>query len=136
MTAADRILVEGMEFYGYHGVNPPERELGQRFVVDVALTLDLRPAGRSDDLTQTVSYAAVFKTVRSVAEGEPSALLEAVAERIASRLLGEHPAIGEVWVRVNKPAAPIKGAVFTRVAVEITRRRAELPTGASPAPEV
>jgi dihydroneopterin aldolase len=122
---ADRIVVEGMAFYGYHGVNPPELELGQRFDVDVALTLDLRAAGRSDDLIRTVSYAAVFKATRAIVEGEPRKLLEAVAEQIASRLLGEHPAVEEVWVRVNKPAAPIKGAVFSRVAVEITRRREE-----------
>lgn len=82
-SATDRVLVEGMEFFGYHGVNPPERELGQRFVVDVALSLDLRPAGESDDLDRTVSYAAVFKTARDVVEGQPCQLLEAVAERLA-----------------------------------------------------
>ncbi len=121
----DRILIEGLACYGYHGVNAPEQELGQRFDVDIALALDLRPAGASDDLGQTVSYAEVAKTVRAVVEGEPHRLLEAVAEEIARRLLGEHPTVGEVWVRVNKPSAPIKGAVFSRVAVEITRSRGE-----------
>lgn len=122
--ARDRIVVEGMAFFGHHGVNPPERELGQRFDVDVALTLDLAPAGRSDDLAQTVSYAHVYKAVRAVVEGEPRQLLEVVAEEIAQRVLALGP-IEEVWVRVNKPAAPIKDAVFSRVAVEITRRRQE-----------
>lgn len=120
----DRIVVEGMAFFGYHGVNPPERELGQRFDVDVALTLDLRPAGQSDDLDRTISYAAVFKVVRAVVEGESRHLLEALAEEIARRVLALGP-IEEVWVRVDKPAAPIKAAVFRRVAVEITRRREE-----------
>jgi dihydroneopterin aldolase len=67
----------------------------------------------------------VFKATRAVVEGEPRQLLEAVAEQVARRLLGEHAAVREVWVRVNKPAAPIKGAVFSRVAVEITRWREE-----------
>jgi|SRR5579884_2372933 dihydroneopterin aldolase len=121
----DRILIEGLACYGYHGVNPPERELGQRFDIDVALALDLRPAGASDELERTVSYATVAKTVRAVVEGEPRRLLEAVAEEIAGRLLGDHPTVREVWVRVNKPSAPIKGALFSRVAVEITRSRRE-----------
>src|SRR5439155_16877726 len=47
----DRILLDGMVFYGYHGTLPAERELGQRFVVDVALHCDLRAAGLADDLT-------------------------------------------------------------------------------------
>jgi dihydroneopterin aldolase len=124
-SASDRIVVEGMAFYGYHGVNPPEREQGQRFDVDVALTLDLRPAGESDDLAKTVSYAAVARTAKAVVEGEPRQLLEAVAEELARRLLGDHAAVQEVWVRVNKPAAPIRGAIFSLVAVEVTRRREE-----------
>jgi 7,8-dihydroneopterin aldolase/epimerase/oxygenase len=50
----DRILLESMIFYGNHGTLPAERELGQPFVVDVELHLDLQPAGLSDDLAQTV----------------------------------------------------------------------------------
>jgi dihydroneopterin aldolase len=123
-VSRDRIVVEGMDFYGYHGVNPPENELGQRFVVDVALTMDLRTAASSDDVSDTVSYAHVFKAVKAIVEGEPRQLLESVAERVAESLL-EDERVEEVWVRLNKPAAPIKGAVFSRVAVEITRRRKE-----------
>ncbi|MBI4312116.1 MAG: dihydroneopterin aldolase, partial [Chloroflexi bacterium] len=44
----DSILLEGMAFYGYHGVNPEERALGQRFVVDLQVYLDLSRAGASD----------------------------------------------------------------------------------------
>ena len=50
MLTSDEILLEGMRFYAYHGVNPEERALGQRFTVDVVLAVDLRRAGRSDDL--------------------------------------------------------------------------------------
>ena len=46
----DRILLTGMTFYGYHGVRTPEKELGQRFVVDLEMELDLSAAGLSDDL--------------------------------------------------------------------------------------
>jgi len=46
-VASDEVFLEGLRFYGYHGVNPEERALGQRFVVDVYLAADLRQAGRS-----------------------------------------------------------------------------------------
>ena len=120
--SADRVVLEGMTFYGHHGDLPAERELGQRFVVDVALTLDLRQAGEADDLARTVDYVAVHRAAREVVEGEPRQLLEAVAERLAATLLARFP-VEQVWVRLSKPGAPIPHAVFSRVAVEITRRR-------------
>ena len=46
--SSDRIILKGMQFYGFHGVNPEERTLGQTYVVDLEVELDLRPAGRSD----------------------------------------------------------------------------------------
>lgn len=118
----DRIILEGLQFYGYHGVYPPERVLGQRFVVDLVLGVDLRPAGESDNVDETVDYALVHGAVRDVVEGEPCALIEAVAERIA-RIVLERFAVAEVRVRVSKPSAAIAGAVFQRVAVEIVRPR-------------
>ena len=51
----DRILLEGMVFYGFHGVNPAERETGQRFLVNLDVTRDLRPAGLSEDIEDTPS---------------------------------------------------------------------------------
>ncbi|HLZ09330.1 MAG TPA: dihydroneopterin aldolase, partial [Chloroflexota bacterium] len=115
-----RIVLRNLSFYGYHGCDPGERQLGQRFLVDLALTLDLEPAGRSDDLTRTVDYGVVFRLVREIVEGEPCFLIETVAERIASALL-EKTIVRSVWVAVRKPRAPIKGMANGEVAVEITR---------------
>jgi len=111
-----------MCFYGYHGALPAEREIGQKFVVDVELALDLRPAGESDDLTRTVSYAEVHEQVRDVVEGPPCALIETVAERIAACLLADHDRVEEVRVRVSKPNVPIK-AMLESADVEIVRAR-------------
>lgn len=120
--AEDRIILQGMVFYGYHGVNPEERELGQRFVVDLELEKDLSAAGLSDDLTQTVNYASAYKLAREVVEGQPCNLIETVAERLATALLSRLPIDG-VRVRVRKPWAPVKGSVLDSVAVEIVRKR-------------
>ncbi len=118
----DRLVFEGLTFYGYHGDHSAERELGQRFVVDLALTLDLRPAGETDDLAKTVDYVDLVAVLRGIVEGEPCRLIETVAERIAAAVLARYP-VELVRVRVNKPAAAIPGAVYSRLAVEITRRR-------------
>ena len=119
----DRIRLRGMRFYGYHGALPAERELGQRFEVDVELGLDLRPAGQSDDLARTVSYAEVYDLVRAVVEGSPHALLESIAEQAAARILGRFATVEEVRVLVRKPEAPIPG-ILEAAEVEIIRRRA------------
>jgi 7,8-dihydroneopterin aldolase/epimerase/oxygenase len=118
----DCILLEGLTFYGYHGVKEAEAELGQPFVVDLALWLPLRAAGMSDDLGLTVDYSDVYRTAQAVVEGDRCRLLEAVAERLAAAILGRYP-VYAVRVRLNKPQAPLRGAVFSRVGVEITRVR-------------
>ncbi|MDR7401340.1 MAG: dihydroneopterin aldolase [Armatimonadota bacterium] len=122
MDPTDRIILEGMRFFGYHGVLPEERARGQEFVVDVDLLADLRPAGRTDDLAATVDYRRVYDLVREVMEGPPRRLLEAVAEEVAARLLGLG-AVTAVRVRVRKPSVPLPGPV-DYAAVEIVRRRA------------
>jgi dihydroneopterin aldolase len=119
----DRIRLNGMVFYGYHGVLAEERALGQRFVVDVELRLDLRAAGTSDDLGDTVNYTRVYTAAREVVTGPPCQLIEAVAERIAGRVLAEHPQVESVTVRVRKPEVPIPGSVLASSEVWIERTR-------------
>ncbi len=119
----DEVLLEGLRFYAYHGVNPEEKAQGQRFVVDIALRTDLRPAGETDDLARTVSYSAVYKRVKAVVEGLPRDLIEAVAEEIARVILAEFPPVRAVTVAVRKPEAPIKGAILDAAGVRIVRTR-------------
>ena len=122
----DAIHLSAMSFYAHHGVAAEERSLGQRFLVDVRLELDLRAAAQTDDLDATVDYALVWETVRSAVEGAPLKLIESVGERVARAVLRRFDRVDGVWVRVSKPAAPIAGATTGGVAVELTRRRAEL----------
>ena len=117
----DYIRLNEMVFYGYHGVLAEEQALGQRFVVDVEMVTDLRPAGLSDELTQTVNYAAVYATIRDIVTGPPRRLIEAVAESIATAVLADHPTIERLTVRVRKPSVPIGGAVLASAEVVIER---------------
>ncbi|HYV97533.1 MAG TPA: dihydroneopterin aldolase [Gemmatimonadaceae bacterium] len=117
----DRILIRGLQFFGYHGVIPEENTLGQRFLVDIEIGTDLQAAGQSDDLRKTIDYVAVQKDVRDIVEGPPHKLIERVAERIAERVLGTY---GGEWVRVcvKKPHVPV-AATLDYVGVEVFRRR-------------
>ena len=117
----DKIVMTGMEFYGYHGLTPQEKELGQRFVVDVELYLDLEKAGKLDDREYTADYAAVAQVIKAVVEGPPCNLIEAAAEKAAAVILEQFP-VQEVLIRVKKPQAPIP-LTFESMAVEIRRRR-------------
>lgn len=120
---SDVVFLKGLRFYGFHGVHSEERALGQRFVLDVELEVDLRQAGRSDALVDTTSYSAVYKRVRAIVEGPPRQLIESVAEEVATVLLAEFPLVTAVSVTVHKPEAPIKGAMLDSAGVRIRRQR-------------
>lgn len=115
---ADWVRLRNMQFYAHHGVAPEERVLGQRFEFDVALRADLRPAGRSDDLADALDYQRVYALVAAAME-PPCLLLEAVAERIAARVLSAC-AVEAVRVTVRKPSVPL-GGVLGCAEVEIER---------------
>ena len=119
---SDRIILEGMRFYGFHGVNPEERVLGQEYLVDLTVELDLGRAGRTDRLEDTISYTRIYRAVKDVMEGDSRNLLEAAAQAIADRVLSEFP-VESVGVRVMKPHPPIRGSVIESATVEIFRRR-------------
>jgi dihydroneopterin aldolase len=117
----DRIALTGLEATGHHGVLEHERRDGQIFVVDVALEVDTRATARSDDVADTVNYAEVADRVVAHISGEPVNLIETLAERIATDILGLY-LVNAVEVTVHKPHAPID-PTFTDVSVSIRRER-------------
>ena len=121
-TRSDKIILQGIRLYGFHGANAEEKILGQIYLVDCEVTLDLSKAGISDNLTDTVSYTDIYKAVRFVIEGESKNLLEALAESIASKIINEFE-INSIKITLMKPNPPIKGANINHAAVEITRYR-------------
>ena len=122
MTAvSDQIVLKGISAVGHHGVLDFEKRDGQTFVVDVTMQVDLAPAGASDDLADTVNYAEVAGDVVALVQGEPLDLIEALAARIADRVLAR-PLVEAVEVVVHKPQAPV-GHPFTDVQVRVVRER-------------
>ena len=119
----DRIILEGIQFYGYHGRNNEERVLGQPFEVYLEAELDLTAAGVSDDIADSVSYTDLYRVAKRHVEGPGRNLVEAVAHAIASEILDTY-LVESVRVRVIKVRPPIKGGVLAGAGVEVFRRRA------------
>ncbi|EAQ00388.1 SulD [Janibacter sp. HTCC2649] len=118
---SDRISLKGISAKGFHGVLDFEKRDGQTFVVDVEMEVDLAPAGTSDDLIDTVNYAEVAGDIVDLIAGESLDLIEALADRIAAKVL-TRPLVEAVVVTVHKPQAPV-GHPFTDVAVSVERLR-------------
>ena len=118
------IYIKGLEIFAFHGVNPEEKADGQKFVLDITLHADLSAACASDDLGDTVNYAAVRKTVQRVMTGDKYNLIEHVAAMAAEAILAEFERVQRVEVLLKKPDAPMN-AVFDYVAVEVIRDRAD-----------
>ena len=115
----DVIQVRGVRVMGVHGVLPEEQERPQPFEVDLDLEVDLRPAGASDQLADTVDYGALSDRVAACVAGESHALLERLAERIAAVAMTDSR-VQAVTVTVRKLHPPLAVAV-DHVGVRITR---------------
>lgn len=116
----DQIIIENLEIFGYHGVFEEEAFLGQKFIVDARLYLDTRPAGQTDDLTQSLDYGEVCQFIKKLVETERYMLIEKIAEEIASGLLLTYELLQKVEITVKKPWAPVRVHLDT-VAVRIER---------------
>jgi dihydroneopterin aldolase len=119
----DRLTIHHIAFRAACGVRPEERALGNDFVANVTLELDLRPAGRSDRLEDTVDYGQVATQVVAAAKGERH-LVEHLAEDIAAAILEAHPVdLVEVALTKTHPPAPAIGGGVT-VVIRRARRPA------------
>lgn len=119
----DTITVTGIRVHAHHGVFAAERQNGQPFIADVTVWTDLRRAGESDALADTVHYGELAEQVAAALGSSPADLIETVAERVAEAALG-FAAVQRARVTLHKPEAPIT-VPFDDVAVTITRARGE-----------
>lgn len=117
----DRIAITGLRVRGRHGVLQEERMAGQDFLVDAVLRLDTSAAAAADDLRLTADYAAVAARLAQIVAGEPVALIETLAARLADACLAD-PVVREVEVSVHKPQAPV-GLPVEDIVVTIHRSR-------------
>jgi dihydroneopterin aldolase len=118
----DTIFIAGVVVHARHGVMEHEKEVGQRFVIDLELFADLQEASRSDRLSDTVSYSHVVATATAAFKNANYKLLERAAGAVADAILVAFPRVRAVKVTVHKPHAPI-AEIFDDVGVVLTRNR-------------
>lgn len=113
----NRVVLQGLRIFAYHGVMPQEKEVGAYFIIDVRLDTDFSHAMETDELEGTISYADVYDIIRREM-AIPSKLLEHVGGRIVKALRSELPNINKVYIRILKENPPI-GADLTGAGIEI-----------------
>lgn len=115
------VALEGMEFYARHGYYPEERKIGNKYTVDLYMTLDMTAAVQNDKLEGTVNYEKVYELVADVMNTD-SHLLEHLTGKLVSGILEKFPIVKSATARVSKHNPPIKG--LCKVAsVKIERSR-------------
>ena len=119
--AASKIYLDEMRFYAYHGVMEQERLVGGEYCVSLAVEADLTEAVRTDDVANTVNYAALYEVVKNEM-AVPSKLLEHVAGRIGRRALDMFERITTLTIRVTKLNPPM-GADCKGASVELIMTR-------------
>ncbi|MCR5543219.1 MAG: 2-amino-4-hydroxy-6-hydroxymethyldihydropteridine diphosphokinase [Eubacterium sp.] len=118
----DKICIENIKVFAFHGVFDKEKREGQNFYITVKAWLDLKKAGTSDSLKSTVNYAELTELVQDTFVETSYDTIEAAAEVVVEAILSNFPLIQKTTIKVSKPEAPID-ADFENVSVEITRSR-------------
>ncbi|MBO4863396.1 MAG: 2-amino-4-hydroxy-6-hydroxymethyldihydropteridine diphosphokinase [Eubacterium sp.] len=118
----DKIRIENIKVFAYHGVLESEKINGQDFFISAEFSLDLKKAGVSDKLTETVNYAEATELIQDTFVETQYDTIEAAAEAVVEAVLLKYEAIKSVTIKVSKPNAPID-ADFRDVSVEITRSK-------------
>ena len=118
----DKIHLDRLPFFAYHGVLAKEKEEGQNFFISLTLEADLTMAAEDDDLSKTIHYGEVYDIVADITLHNSFDLIEKLAYTIIHRLLYTYPALMAVTVRVDKPEAPGTTCKFP-AAVELRRER-------------
>jgi dihydroneopterin aldolase len=121
-TESDQIIVQGIEFYAYHGVPDAEQQIGHRYRVDLVADLDLREAGHTDDLRHTVSYGDLARLVIQIGTSQQRRLLESLAEQMCAAILDQFPQIQRVELFLAKRLPPT-GTITELAGVKLIRSR-------------
>jgi len=119
---SDTIFIRGVVIHARHGVLAHETEVGQRFVIDLKLSVDLTEPSQTDRLADTVSYSSVVATATTAFKCANYKLVERAAGAVAEAVLRQFPKVLAIKVTVHKPHAPI-AAIFDDAGVILIRKR-------------
>ena len=100
------IKIQDLTFHSYHGVHATEREVGGKYVVQIEMRASVEESFQTDNLSDTIDYAAVAKRVQHIMD-MPQNLIEKVASDIVNALLNFDSRINGITVTVEKHKPPI-----------------------------
>lgn len=120
----DKIIVEELEVYAYHGVAKEEKTLGQMFIVSLEIGVDLETAARSGNLNDTINYSTVCKAATAILQSESHDLIETAAYKLIEGIFGKFKNAQSVKILLKKPWAPM-GQHLKYAAVELERSRGD-----------
>ncbi len=118
-----KIRLNNMIFYAHHGYYQAERELGQKFQVDIELEADFSRAIQTDSLQDAINFEAIYQKVHNIFSSYKFTLLETLADKIAQEILHSFTA-SSCLIRVRKPQVPLNG-FLDNVEIEILRHPAD-----------
>lgn len=118
----DRLNIHNLRCYGYTGYLPEENQLGQWFVIDLSLTLDLTAASQSDDLNDSLDYAQVIAQVSQLVKTARFKTIERLAGAIADHLLATAPQVTQLILQLTKLTPPIPD-FSGQVSIRLQRQR-------------
>jgi dihydroneopterin aldolase len=119
-----KIVIEEMEFYAFHGHYREEQIVGNRFLVDLELDIDLSIPSRSDKLEDAVNYQQAYQIIKKEMRRKKSNLLENIGKRILDALYDQMTGIENATLRIRKMHPPMGGPVRS---VGITMSRSKEP---------
>lgn len=103
----DTIELRGLRVMAFCGILPEEVERRQPFEIDVDVACDLRAAGESDDLDNTIDYGSLVAEIQSLADDGRYGLLERFASDVAALVLTHDLAqAATVTIRKLRPPVP------------------------------
>jgi 7,8-dihydroneopterin aldolase/epimerase/oxygenase len=123
LTLMDIIQLTGIRCYGYTGYLPEEQFLGQWFEVDLRISVDLKTAGHTDRIEDTLDYRGIIATVKKIISTAKFALVEKLADTIITTVLAENR-VHQVELKLHKLAAPIPD-FGGRITIELTRTKSQ-----------
>ena len=108
---SDCIHLNGCIFYGYHGYYSAEQELGQKFIVDAVVYLDLKPAGNTGELEKTIDYVQIWNILNENMTKKKFTLLEQLSHTISKDIIKKYPNVNTVNLTIKKPHVALQGVV-------------------------
>ena len=126
----DQLRIKDLEVYAYHGVFPTEKELGQRFVLDLWVDYEMTRAARTGDLEASIHYGILAEQLTEWMQAEKIDLIETVAFQLVQKIFESYAFVEKVRLEVKKPWAPVPLPLETcSVTIEREKKRAFIGLG-------